>query len=52
MTTVRDVMVVLLGSVILQMEVHKAMTVGQAADAMLKALDREGYMIVRKESRR
>jgi hypothetical protein len=46
--SVRDVLIVLLGSVMMSMEMNKKMTVGQATDALLMRLDREGYKIVKK----
>jgi hypothetical protein len=48
MTDTRDVMIVLLGSVLLRMEMDK-LTVGQAADLLIKLLDREGYKIEKKK---
>jgi hypothetical protein len=39
-----DVMVVLLGAALLQMEIAK-LTVGQTADHLLRLMDREGYEI-------
>jgi hypothetical protein len=45
--TVRDVMVVLLGSALIRMESDK-LNVGQTAELLLKMLDREGYKVEKK----
>jgi hypothetical protein len=43
-TSTRDVMIVLLGSVLIRMESDK-LTVGQTVDLLIRLLEREGYTI-------
>jgi hypothetical protein len=45
--SIRDVMIVLLGSAMLRMETDR-LTVGQTAELLLKMLEREGYKVEKK----
>lgn len=46
--SIRDVMIVLLGSAMIRMESDK-LTVGQTVDLLMKLLDQEGYEIKAKQ---
>lgn len=51
MTEAREMMVCLFADTILLMEVNKKLTVGEAVDVMLKKIEAEGFVIVRKGTR-
>jgi hypothetical protein len=47
--SIRDVLVVLLGSALIRMEGER-LTVGQTVDLLMKMLEQEGYEIAKKQN--